>query len=300
MLTLTQSANEMKMKSLNALMPSNYGQKWRLHILFYNHFESDFNAVQLSQFLLRVIIGAPKADTSQYQPGVREGGAVYRCDISDDNRCQIIHFDSNGELSDDSSPTNTTLTHKKITRLRHIAMKRSFTSLSCHQPPPFRRNCRTAHRRKLIFEIDWALLIWHETGLINIHVATLGSGESREEERTFFWRFCLLSLCLGRLFVDGMRSSKECCVTGWIMKVFLPQLEYFSVKSSGKIKSPSSEVWSIVRKIAKKNIFVASPFHSWFLDPIVMSPDRFVLYDSFPLIKNSNQVLWDKRRPESA
>jgi hypothetical protein len=45
----------------------------------------------------RVIIGAPKADTSQYQPGVREGGAVYRCDIADDNRCQIIQFDPNGK-----------------------------------------------------------------------------------------------------------------------------------------------------------------------------------------------------------
>ncbi|CAO1396274.1 unnamed protein product [Diamesa tonsa] len=43
-----------------------------------------------------VIVGAPKADTSQYQQGVVQGGAVYRCDISDDNRCQVIHFDSNG------------------------------------------------------------------------------------------------------------------------------------------------------------------------------------------------------------
>lgn len=43
-----------------------------------------------------VIIGAPKADTSQFQHGVYKAGAVYRCDISDDNRCQIIHFDSNG------------------------------------------------------------------------------------------------------------------------------------------------------------------------------------------------------------
>lgn len=52
----------------------------------------------ISNYLLRrVIIGAPKADTSQYQPGVRQGGAVYRCDISDDNRCQIINFDSQGK-----------------------------------------------------------------------------------------------------------------------------------------------------------------------------------------------------------
>jgi hypothetical protein len=49
--------------------------------------------------LCRVIVGAPKADTSQYQQGVTNGGAVYRCDISDDNRCQIIHFDSNGKLT---------------------------------------------------------------------------------------------------------------------------------------------------------------------------------------------------------
>ncbi|CRL01771.1 CLUMA_CG014987, isoform A [Clunio marinus] len=51
-------------------------------------------------FTFMVIIGAPKADTSQYQQGVSQGGAVYRCDISDDNRCQIIHFDSNGELKE--------------------------------------------------------------------------------------------------------------------------------------------------------------------------------------------------------
>lgn len=61
-----------------------------------------FNLILMESnyLLLRVIIGAPKADTSQYQQGVRQGGAVYRCDISDDNRCQIIHFDSNGEFNE--------------------------------------------------------------------------------------------------------------------------------------------------------------------------------------------------------
>ena len=51
----------------------------------------------ISFLFCRVIVGAPKADTSQYQQGVVQGGAVYRCDISDDNRCQVIHFDSNGK-----------------------------------------------------------------------------------------------------------------------------------------------------------------------------------------------------------
>nr|KAF7419848.1 hypothetical protein H0235_010145 [Vespula pensylvanica] len=40
------------------------------------------------------IVGAPEADTSQV--GVYRGGAVYRCDIAADDRCDIIHFDDNG------------------------------------------------------------------------------------------------------------------------------------------------------------------------------------------------------------
>lgn len=70
-------------------------QEWKLH-----KFKSRLQDIQLFLslfFSCRVIVGAPKADTSQYQAGVRQGGAVYRCDISDDNRCQIIHFDSNGK-----------------------------------------------------------------------------------------------------------------------------------------------------------------------------------------------------------
>ncbi|XP_055587817.1 integrin alpha-PS2-like [Uranotaenia lowii] len=43
-----------------------------------------------------VIIGAPTADTSAYQEGVQNGGAVFRCDISDDNRCNLIPFDAKG------------------------------------------------------------------------------------------------------------------------------------------------------------------------------------------------------------
>lgn len=45
----------------------------------------------------RVIIGAPRADTSRIQPNVIQGGAVYRCDIFDDNRCHLIPFDQAGE-----------------------------------------------------------------------------------------------------------------------------------------------------------------------------------------------------------
>ncbi|XP_019559694.3 integrin alpha-PS2 isoform X1 [Aedes albopictus] len=48
-----------------------------------------------------VIIGAPTADTSAYQEGVVNGGAVYRCDISDDNRCNLIPFDSKGNSFND-------------------------------------------------------------------------------------------------------------------------------------------------------------------------------------------------------
>ncbi|XP_055615855.1 integrin alpha-PS2 isoform X2 [Toxorhynchites rutilus septentrionalis] len=48
-----------------------------------------------------VIIGAPTADTSAYQEGVVNGGAVYRCDISDDNRCNLIPFDAKGNSFND-------------------------------------------------------------------------------------------------------------------------------------------------------------------------------------------------------
>lgn len=47
----------------------------------------------------RIIVGAPLADTSRIQPGVVRGGAVYRCDIAEDNRCRIIPFDSQGKQS---------------------------------------------------------------------------------------------------------------------------------------------------------------------------------------------------------
>jgi hypothetical protein len=54
-----------------------------------------------------VIIGAPKAETNTYQPGVEKGGAVFRCDISDDNRCQIINFDTNGKPTFDRISAHT-------------------------------------------------------------------------------------------------------------------------------------------------------------------------------------------------
>ncbi|XP_066582926.1 integrin alpha-PS2 isoform X2 [Prorops nasuta] len=40
------------------------------------------------------IVGAPEAETTQ--AGVYRGGAVYRCDIATDDRCEIIHFDDKG------------------------------------------------------------------------------------------------------------------------------------------------------------------------------------------------------------
>lgn len=47
----------------------------------------------------RVVIGAPKGDTSALQPGVTKGGAVFRCEILDDDRCYMIPFDSKGKLA---------------------------------------------------------------------------------------------------------------------------------------------------------------------------------------------------------
>ncbi|XP_014219756.1 integrin alpha-PS2 [Copidosoma floridanum] len=41
-----------------------------------------------------VIVGAPLNQTSQ--PGVERGGAVFRCDIAEDNRCFPIEFDKKG------------------------------------------------------------------------------------------------------------------------------------------------------------------------------------------------------------
>lgn len=90
-------------------MMSNYRKNENCTFKLLLFVESDYNDIQLS--FCRVIIGAPKADTSQYQQGVRQGGAVYRCDISDDNRCQIIHFDSNGKyegIAVNSTNTNQT------------------------------------------------------------------------------------------------------------------------------------------------------------------------------------------------
>ncbi|XP_070169531.1 integrin alpha-PS2-like isoform X2 [Polyergus mexicanus] len=40
------------------------------------------------------IVGAPEAETAQ--AGVYRGGAVYKCDIAADDRCNIIHFDDKG------------------------------------------------------------------------------------------------------------------------------------------------------------------------------------------------------------
>lgn len=39
-------------------------------------------------------MGAPEDETAQ--AGVYRAGAVYKCDIAADNRCNIIHFDDKG------------------------------------------------------------------------------------------------------------------------------------------------------------------------------------------------------------
>lgn len=61
----------------------------------------DFDFAYLFRF--RVIIGAPRADTSRIQSKVIQGGAVYRCDIFDDNRCHLIPFDQQGEFGNEFS-----------------------------------------------------------------------------------------------------------------------------------------------------------------------------------------------------
>lgn len=43
----------------------------------------------------RAIVGAPEAETAQTD--VYRGGAVYKCDIAADDRCNIIHFDDKGK-----------------------------------------------------------------------------------------------------------------------------------------------------------------------------------------------------------
>lgn len=41
-------------------------------------------------------MGAPEAETAQ--TGVYRGGAVYKCDIAADDRCNTVHFDDKGEV----------------------------------------------------------------------------------------------------------------------------------------------------------------------------------------------------------
>ncbi|KAH8278154.1 hypothetical protein KR018_005338 [Drosophila ironensis] len=42
-----------------------------------------------------LIVGAPKLDTSNYQPGVVEAGGVFKCSLNDDD-CKLVKFDSKG------------------------------------------------------------------------------------------------------------------------------------------------------------------------------------------------------------
>lgn len=43
-------------------------------------------------------MGAPGEDTSRYQKDVHRGGAVFKCDIRENNQCIMIPFDRNGKL----------------------------------------------------------------------------------------------------------------------------------------------------------------------------------------------------------
>ncbi|KAH8409140.1 hypothetical protein KR009_008769 [Drosophila setifemur] len=53
-----------------------------------SNFYSNQNNVSL-------IVGAPKLDTSRYQPGVVEAGGVFKCSLNDDD-CKLVKFDSKG------------------------------------------------------------------------------------------------------------------------------------------------------------------------------------------------------------
>lgn len=56
-------------------------------------------SICLPPFTSSVIVGAPKEDTSKYQQDVHRGGAVFKCDIRENNQCIMIPFDRNGELT---------------------------------------------------------------------------------------------------------------------------------------------------------------------------------------------------------
>jgi hypothetical protein len=43
----------------------------------------------------RVIVGAPLNQTNH--KGIKNGGAVFKCDITEDNRCFPIEFDKKGK-----------------------------------------------------------------------------------------------------------------------------------------------------------------------------------------------------------
>ena len=45
--------------------------------------------------VFRLLVGAPAADSGQ--PGVQEGGAVYKCRPESPNQCEIIPFDREGK-----------------------------------------------------------------------------------------------------------------------------------------------------------------------------------------------------------
>lgn len=73
---------------------SPYGSSKNIHTV------DPANSTPSVQFrIARVLIGAPKADTSRIQQSVTNGGAVYRCHSNEDNRCWLVPFDSKGNTS---------------------------------------------------------------------------------------------------------------------------------------------------------------------------------------------------------
>lgn len=47
-------------------------------------------------FLCSLVVGAPKFDTSSYQEGVIEAGAVFNCGMNDGD-CNLVKFDSSSK-----------------------------------------------------------------------------------------------------------------------------------------------------------------------------------------------------------
>lgn len=72
-----------------------------------------------------MIVGAPTDDTSHLQRDVNRGGAVYKCDIRENDRCIMIPFDRESKrrsLSIFLPPTQAITTSIFMTNLTHLSI----------------------------------------------------------------------------------------------------------------------------------------------------------------------------------